>query len=83
MPKVSYPQSLERLQNMGMGLDMEQRESLARVDDIKWRVKVTFAQNIIYEKNYAVDGNTVETILKEQSLVPTLVSSHYARCLNN
>ena len=80
-PRCLIP--MERLQNMGMGLDMVQRESLSRVDDIKRRVKVTSARNIIYEKNYAVDGDAVETILKEQTLVPTLVSCRYARCFNN
>jgi hypothetical protein len=59
---------------MGMVRDMNQRKTLSRVDDEDRRRKVETARDIIYKKNYAVDGSPVETILKEQSLVPTSVS---------
>jgi hypothetical protein len=32
------------------------------------------AREIIYEKDYAVDSQAVENLLKEESLVPTIVS---------
>jgi hypothetical protein len=51
---------------------------LARVDDNCRRAKITNALRIIYEKNYAVDSDPVERILKEESLVPTSVSLHFA-----
>jgi hypothetical protein len=58
-----------------MVLDMKQREKLARVDDESTRWKVESAHNIIYKKNFAVDTSAVETLLKDESLTPTLVSS--------
>lgn len=59
---------------MGTKRDMEQRESLRRIDDEDTKCKIATARDIIYKKNYAVDTESVESILKEQSLVPTLVS---------
>lgn len=58
-----------------MKRDMKQRETLARVDDEGRRNKVRVAREIIYDKQYAVNSPAVERILKEESLVPTLVSS--------
>jgi hypothetical protein len=60
---------------MGMKHDMKQRETLARVDDKSQRRKVATARDIIYNKNYAVNTNNVETLLMPQSLVPTTVSA--------
>jgi hypothetical protein len=59
---------------MGKPQDMKQRETKARVDDNNRMRKVNTAREIIYKKNYAVDSEPVETLLKEQSLVPTPVS---------
>jgi hypothetical protein len=56
-----------------MKLDMLQRQTLARTDDESTRRLIERAREIIYKKNYAVDTDAVEAILKEQSLVPTLV----------
>ena len=58
-----------------MVLDMKQRKTLARVDDETRRHKIDTAREIIYKKNYAVDSKAVQTILREQSLVPTSVST--------
>jgi hypothetical protein len=69
-----------------MTLDMKQRWTLARIDDESRRRLIERAREIIYKKNYAVDTDSVEAILKGESLVPTLVcfgnalSKHY---LNN
>jgi hypothetical protein len=60
---------------MGMKRDMKQRETLARVDDKSRRRKVATARDIIYNKNYAINTNNVETLLMPQSLVPTTVSA--------
>jgi len=60
---------------MGMVRDMRQRVTLARVDDDANRHKVETARDIIYKKNYAVDNAAVEAVLKEESLVPSSVSS--------
>jgi hypothetical protein len=59
---------------MGMKRDMQQRESLARVDDEARRRKVDTAREIIYRKNFAINNRAVKTLLQEHSLVPTSVS---------
>lgn len=58
-----------------MTQDMKQRETLVRVDDDDRRHKVNTAREIIYDKQYAVNSPAVDNLLKEQSLVPTIVSS--------
>lgn len=58
-----------------MKLDMKQRRTLARVDDESRRSKVDLARDIIYNKNFTVNSQHVESLLKEESLVPTAVSS--------
>lgn len=63
-----------RVRNLGMPLDMKQRETLARVDDASTRYKIETARDIIHQKNYAIDSPAVEIILKEESLVPAKVS---------
>lgn len=72
-PRCLIP--ITRVQNLGMKQDMKERKTLARVDDESTRRMIDRARVIIYEKNYAVDTDSVEAILKEQSLVPTLVCS--------
>ena len=62
------------MQNLGMLRDMKQRDTHARVDDEARKHKVRAARDIIYNKNYAVDGEAVQALLKEQSLAPTAVS---------
>lgn len=66
---------MSRLQNLGKRLDMKQCLSLARVDNEDRKRKVQTARRIIYEKNYAVNSEAVEKLLKEESLVPTSVST--------
>jgi hypothetical protein len=56
-----------------MASDMKQRSRLARVDDQSTRKKIKLARSIIYEKNFAIDTNAVEELLKDESLTPTLV----------
>ena len=59
---------------MGMKQDMKERKTLARVDNEGRRRKVERAREIIYKKNYAVNNENVEAILRPESLVPTNVS---------
>jgi hypothetical protein len=59
---------------MGTCEDMMERETLARVDDMRRRRRVRDAREAIYVGNSAVHGTAVETLLKEDSLVPTVVS---------
>jgi hypothetical protein len=53
---------------------MKQRKTHARIDDEARRRKVDLAREIVYQKNYSVDTPAVEALLREESLVPSLVS---------
>lgn len=52
---------------------MTQRTTLARVDNMKRRIRVEAARGAIYMDNYKVDSRAVENLLQEESLVPTVV----------
>jgi hypothetical protein len=56
-----------------MARDMSQRVTLARVDDVQRRVRISVARELIYEKNQQVNSAAVEKLLRETSLVPTVV----------
>jgi hypothetical protein len=56
-----------------MAIDMTQRVSMARMDDNQRRSKVFAARKLIYEKNLQVNSTAVEKLLRETSLVPTVV----------
>jgi hypothetical protein len=62
---------------MGKHVDMQQRKTLARVDDVNRRNRVAAAREIIYEKKYAVNSAAVENLLREDSLVPTMVRTFF------
>jgi hypothetical protein len=47
------------------------------MDDARRRSTVASARELIYEKNYAVDSQAVEKLLKAQSLVPTSVRGYH------
>jgi hypothetical protein len=72
---------LDRVPNMGMPRDMTQRVSLARVDDVKRRSRIKAAREAIYVMNYSINSSAVETLLKEDSLVPTVVSFSSVFCV--
>jgi len=59
---------------MGMYWDMMQHKSLAPFDDAKWRSCIGSVCEAIYLKNSPVDGMAVQTLLKEDFLVPTIVN---------
>ena len=53
--------------------DLRQRILLSRSDTTQRREKVVSARKLIYERHYAVDATHVEELLKDESLVPTVV----------
>ena len=61
------------LQNVATENDMLQRTILARCDTVERREKVSAARRLIYEGQYVVDTLQVESLLKPESLVPTIV----------
>jgi hypothetical protein len=56
--------------------DRGQRSRLARADDLSRKAKISGARDLIYRQNSAVNSAPVEQLLRPQSLVPTVVSSH-------
>lgn len=73
-PRCLIP--IARIPNLGMALDKCQRLTLKRVDDISRRSKVADARRLIFKKNYAVNSTALESILKDESLVPTSVCNN-------
>ena len=61
------------LQNVATENDMLQRTILARRDTVERREKISAARRLIYEDQYVVDTLQVESLLKPESLVPTIV----------
>jgi hypothetical protein len=65
---------MDRIQNMGMIWDRQQRIMLKRVDSDQRCFDIANVQRLIYDLNYAVDSKSLAPFLNPQSLVPTLVS---------
>ena len=59
---------------MGLKEDITRRKK-SRMDDQDRRNKIEKSLDIIYNKGLAVDSAAVENLLREQSWVPTAVSS--------
>lgn len=62
------------IRKMGLVADMSARVKRARIDSTARRRKVELSRKIIYDRGCAVNHNSVETLLKAESLVPTRVS---------
>jgi len=65
---------LDCVSNMGMPQDIKQYISLACVDDLKRHSHIKATLEAIYVENYTINSSAMETLLKEDSLVPTMVS---------
>jgi hypothetical protein len=70
-PRCLIP--LSHVHNLGTATDMQNRVTLARIDDHSRQSSVSTARKLIYEKNYQVNSKAVEKSLKETSLVPNIV----------
>ena len=64
----------EDIAQLGWQIDARTRENKARHDNDEYRWKVDTARDIIYNRHFTVNSEAVETILKEESLVPTKVN---------
>jgi hypothetical protein len=64
---------MTHVRDMGTRQDIAERQLLLRVDDANRRGKILDARRIIYERNYAVNSTQVEALLKDDSLIPTVV----------
>ena len=65
---------MSRVHNLGTSRDKTERDTLARVDDCDRQSRVNTARAHIYGSNLGVTSTAVESLLKDQSLVPTSVS---------
>lgn len=63
----------EDIGNLGMVADHTVRTCDTRIDDAARQDKVLKARNLIYKDGYVVNSEHVEALLKDQSLVPTIV----------
>ena len=70
-PRCLIPK--DRTDLLGTKRDQKQRTTLARVDDLSYKAKISSAREIIYQNKHPVDSVLVQRILKSQSLVPTEV----------
>jgi len=70
-PRCLIP--LDRIQNMGMPRDRQQRVTLKRIDNERRHYDIENARRLIYERNYAVNSKTLAKFLNTESWVPTLV----------
>ena len=61
------------MQHVATEADILQRRILARRDTVERREKISAARRLIYEDQYVVDTLQVESLLKPESLVPTIV----------
>ena len=65
---------VNEISQMGTSLDQDSRLLRKRVDDTSRKNNVEQARKLIYgHKNYAVDADKVEKLLKPTSLVPSRV----------
>ena len=65
----------EDFSNLGTTIDANSRRTNLRRDDDNFRATVQKARDNIYRRGYALGSEPgVERLLKEHSLVPTLVS---------
>ena len=71
-PRCLIPKS--RFHQVATERDLLQQMLLQRRDNKDQHNKVVAARRLIYEKHYVVHNSQVEELLKDESLVPTLVS---------
>ena len=65
--------SVDQIYTLGREEDRKRREELSRRDDNERRKKVDDARKSLYDEGYAITGDHVDGLLKDESLVPTKV----------
>lgn len=64
---------MDDVPNLGAIEDRQMRIEKLRVDSDGRQAKVREARKKLYDEGYAVDGENVDGLLKDESLVPTEV----------
>ena len=65
--------SIDQIYTLGREDDRKRREDSRREDDDERRRKVDAARKSLYDNGYAITGDYVDGLLKDESLVPTKV----------
>lgn len=65
--------SVDQIPAMGREDDQKHRDESCRKDDIQRRNKVDVARKSLYDEGYAITGDHVDGLLRDESLVPTKV----------
>lgn len=65
---------MDEIPQLGTPDDRARRAETKRQDDAGRKDKVESAISLIHDNGYVVNSDRVETLLKDQSLVPTRVS---------
>ena len=66
--------SIDQIYALGRNSDQKQREESRRQDNDERRKKVDDARKSLYKEGYAITGDHVDGLLKDDSLVPTKVA---------
>ena len=61
---------------LGTTEDRELRQAKLRVEGQEWQQRVMEARDKLYREGYVITGDHVDGVLKDESLVPTLVRTH-------
>jgi hypothetical protein len=69
--------AFEDIPNLGTSADKKLREQLERKDNETWHSLVAEARRLMYDDGYAINGDKVDSILKDISAVPTKVRAFY------
>jgi hypothetical protein len=67
--------SINQIYALGREDDRKRREDSRGKDDTECRKKVDDARKSLYYEGYAITGDHVDGLLKDESLVPTKVSA--------
>lgn len=67
--------SIDQIYALGREDDRKRREESCRKDDAERQKKVDDARKSLYNDGYAIAGDHVDGLLKDESLVPTKVST--------
>jgi hypothetical protein len=58
---------------MGSQRNMSEQQTLTRVKDDDQQNRILMTQSFIYKSNYTVTSSHMQSLLKDDSLIPTLV----------
>ena len=73
--------TIDQISTLGQDDDRRRREESLRLDDVNRRKSVHDARRSLYQEGYAISGDHVDGLLKEESRVPTevFVSFYHTR----